>query len=224
MSMLLGSLRSTLDDVGFVPSDVPWTDANALIQFYLATGGPTWTVSTNWLVDPVVDNWLGVTVAGGRVTQLALPTNNLAGPAGTTLAPLADSLIFLNGAANALTSLDASMMGALTALYWQDNNTPTLDLSGLANGVTIIRCDNNGMLQPAVNSAINDVWTRRADWSDATPDLYVGGTNATPTGIYQDGYPLPLTALEEVHDLFVDDDAGGFQTWASIVWNGGSTP
>lgn len=54
----------------FVPLDVPQAEADKLIEFYHAAGGATWATKTGWLTDPVVDNWHGVTVVGGHVTQL----------------------------------------------------------------------------------------------------------------------------------------------------------
>jgi hypothetical protein len=82
----------------------------------------------------------------------------------------------------------------------------------------------NGMTQANVDALITTIWNNRANWTDGTPELHVGGTNATPTGTYQDGYPAPLDELEMIHDLINDDDGAGIQTWASISWNGGSAP
>jgi len=90
-------------------------------------------------------------------------------------------------------------------------------------GAELIYCQDLGLLQATVDAIIADVWVGRAGYTYATPELNVGGTNATPTGVYQDGYPLPLTALEAVHDLVNDDDAAGINTW-SVTWNGGSAP
>ena len=125
---------------------------------------------------------------------------------------------------NNLTALDLSTLTALRLMRCCLNSITTVDLSALANDAAAINCCDNGMEQAAVDSMISDIWTRKADWTDATPELNVGGTNAAPTGTYQDGYPLPITALEEVHDLINDDGAGGIQTWAAIAWNGGTAP
>jgi len=138
--------------------------------------------------------------------------------------PALVSLVSLYCYGNNLTVLDLSTLTALRYMRCCQNNIVTVDLSALANDVAAINCCDNGMAQPAVDSMISDIWTRRADWTDATPELNVGGTNAAPTGTYQDGYPLPITALEEVHDLINDDGAGGIQTWAAIAWNGGTAP
>jgi hypothetical protein len=93
-----------------------------------------------------------------------------------------------------------------------------------ANGLTYYNIANNSLSLADVDSIINTLWGNRANWTDATPELHIGGTNATPTGAYQDGYPVPLDALEQVHDLISDDNSDGIQTWAAISWNGGSAP
>ena len=288
-ALLMAAAMGAGVEAGFVPVDIPQAEADALIAFYNATDGDSWTNNTNWLVDTTVNNWFGITVAGGHVTNINFAGNNVAGDAGSTLTPLAASLTYVRLPGNDLTVLDVSELTLLTYLnlesntnlvvldvsaltsltYIRCNNTSievldvsaltllqtlwcyansievldisaltsltelrcgynsitTVDLSNLANGVSYVSVDQNGMAQAAVNSMISDIWTRRADWTDATPELNVGGdTNATPTGVYQDGYPTPLAALEEVHDLINDDDTAGIQTWALIRWNGGTAP
>jgi len=208
----------------FAAIDVPQSEANALIAFYNATNGDSWTNNTGWKTDPVVGNWYGVTVSGGHVTELDLNNNNLVGAAGNTLDPLADHLIRLIVYTNSISTLDVSALTNLTDLHCYDNSISTLDLSNIGAAAYYIDCSDNGMSQAAVDSIIDDIWQRRADFADATPELHIGGTNATPSGTYQDGYPEPLDALEMVHDLINDDDGAGIQTWASITWNGGSAP
>ena len=54
------------------------TERAALVALYNAAGGPEWTNSENWLSDRPLGEWYGVTTKG-RVTELHLPDNNLAG-------------------------------------------------------------------------------------------------------------------------------------------------
>ena len=64
----------------FIPADVPQGEADALIWLYDTLDGENWTNNTGWKTDPVVNNWYGVTVAGGHVTELSmLGDNGLAG-------------------------------------------------------------------------------------------------------------------------------------------------
>ncbi len=54
------------------------TDSLALVAFYTATNGASWTNKTNWLIGKV-ETWYGVVVSDGRVTEINLPSNNLTG-------------------------------------------------------------------------------------------------------------------------------------------------
>jgi len=63
---------------GFTPEDVPQSEAGPLIYFYNATSGATWPNNAGWLVDPVVDNWTGITVTAENVTALDLLAIGLA--------------------------------------------------------------------------------------------------------------------------------------------------
>ena len=59
----------------------PLSDRDILEILYKTTGGPAWFNSTNWLTDPTVRDWFGVSVDGeGRVRFLDLTGNNLSGP------------------------------------------------------------------------------------------------------------------------------------------------
>jgi Leucine-rich repeat (LRR) protein len=54
------------------------TDSLALVELFDSTDGHNWNDTTNWNHGPV-GTWYGVTVSGGRVTQLHLAGNNLNG-------------------------------------------------------------------------------------------------------------------------------------------------
>ena len=59
--------------VTVVVSSGPPSDYEVLAALYGATGGPTWTDSTNWKTDAPLREWYGVaTGTGGRVTGLSL--------------------------------------------------------------------------------------------------------------------------------------------------------
>ena len=58
-------------------------DRATLVAFYHATGGPGWWNSENWLTDAPLDQWHGIRVDDphtGRVVEILLQDNNLAGP------------------------------------------------------------------------------------------------------------------------------------------------
>jgi len=250
--------------------DVPKAEGEALIALYHATDGPNWTDSTNWLTDPIVNNWFGVTVAGGHVTGINLTLNGLDGEGLSALAPLT-SLTTLRlygnpisgniGALSTLILLDflqlgstnvSSNIGALSTLILLDflhlGNTNVSGNIGDISTLTLLDClwlystgvsegaigtmtemancrvYNCGWLQVAVDALIDDLWSHRDAFTDATPELNIGGTNAAPTGTYQD-VCAPTTPLEKVYNL-THAQCGGdtFQTWTAIVWNGGSAP
>ena len=58
----------------------PDTDRAVLVALYQATDGENWAMSTNWLSDRPLGEWYGiVTNDSGRVTEIGLPQNLLAG-------------------------------------------------------------------------------------------------------------------------------------------------
>ena len=95
-------------------------DREALITFYHATGGESWTNKTNWLSDRFFGSWHGITVdLDGRVTGINLENNNLAGSLPSELARLTN-----------LTKLNLSGNGNLSGLL--PRSYSGLDLDELA--------------------------------------------------------------------------------------------
>jgi hypothetical protein len=102
-------------------TEIPAAQCAALIGLYESTAGSGWVNNTGWLLgDPC--SWFGVTCAGGSVTSLNMPDNNLAGPIPTGIGALSGlTSIILDG--NALSGPLPSQVGSLA-------NLVTLDLSG----------------------------------------------------------------------------------------------
>ncbi|MDE2663339.1 MAG: Ig-like domain-containing protein [Gemmatimonadota bacterium] len=68
----------------------PPSDREVLVAFYESTDGPNWINSRNWLTDAPLGEWYGInTDASGRVVQLNLFANNLAGQIPPELGDLA---------------------------------------------------------------------------------------------------------------------------------------
>jgi len=59
--------------------DIDPNDKAALMALYNSTNGPNWTNNSGWNTAAPVRDWYGVTVEGGRVTQIYLQNNNLVG-------------------------------------------------------------------------------------------------------------------------------------------------
>jgi hypothetical protein len=56
----------------------PVTDSLALVAFFDATGGASWSNKTNWTTSNI-DSWFGVFRSGQTITGIQLPANNLSG-------------------------------------------------------------------------------------------------------------------------------------------------
>ena len=178
--MLLSTRRALLGAGEYRSSDVPQAEADALIAFYSATGGPAWTNKQGWGWDPVVNNWFGVTVAGGHVTAINVNTNNLVGAAGDTLDPLASSLSKLECYVNSLTSLDISTLTALTDLRCYDNSISVLDVSSLTS-LTLLYCYLNSISVLDVSSLTSLTNLRCQDNSISILDV----SAITPLGTFR---------------------------------------
>ena len=97
-------------------------DRAALVAFYDATGGPGWTINTNWKTDAPLREWHGVeTDVDGRVSRLRLSNNALTGQMPNVLGELAH-LVELSLWHNRLTGPVPAALGRLTNLDWLDLN------------------------------------------------------------------------------------------------------
>jgi hypothetical protein len=91
----------------FAGYDIPPQEVAELYKLYTQTGGPSWIRKTNWFANKTCATWYGLTVAGGRVTQIDLRNNNLAG----------------------VTSFNPRPFSALQALYaYKDTSNETLSM------------------------------------------------------------------------------------------------
>ena len=85
------------------------------MALYNAAGGFNWIKKRNWLSEEPLGEWYGVTVQNGRVTDLILPGNNLAGSIPSELGDLA-SLRELDLYRNRLTGPIPPELGKLANL------------------------------------------------------------------------------------------------------------
>jgi len=138
---------------GFTPSDIPQSEADALIAFYDATGWDSWTDNTGWKSDPVVGNWYGITVSGGHVTQVDVSSNNLSTDSSKIATPTYANL-------SSLTSF--SIQGNTFGQPVVDALLGALDDSGLADVTLDISGDNSApgvSGVAAMNNLIDNGWT-----------------------------------------------------------------
>jgi hypothetical protein len=88
--------------------------------------------------------------------------------------------------------------------------------------ISDIRIDSNNYSTSVVDSVLLAMYNSRMGFTAAAPSLQIGGTNAAPSGTYQNADP-PTTGLEYVYKLVNDPDGDGHRKWA-ISWTGGSAP
>lgn len=114
--------------------EIPIYEYNALVAFYFATDGPSWTTNTNWLTDADIRTWHGVTVTGTHVTGLTLNDNllTLSGAGLQYLSPLTQ-LNTLQLQSTGITGdlSDLSTMAEISTLRLS-NTAVTGDLTDLA--------------------------------------------------------------------------------------------
>ena len=91
-------------------------DKQALVALYNATDGPNWTNNENWLSDEPLDDWHGVTVSDGRVTELAFESNQLTGTIPAELGNLSSLTILILQFNRQLTGPIPAELGNLSSL------------------------------------------------------------------------------------------------------------
>jgi len=101
-------------------------DSLALVAFYNATNGESWTDNSNWLVpgEPI-EEWHGVTVnGGGCVIELFLPINNLTGEMPSIIGQLSYLQILVLEGNNLYGSLPSQIwnLSQLKRLHLDDNS------------------------------------------------------------------------------------------------------
>ena len=129
-------------------------DSLDLVGIYNAIGGANWTRNDNWLTG-TVDTWYGITVAGDRVTEIDLSSNNLVGVISSmdNLTAL-ELLSFGENQVTALPSLDNLI--SLEYLYFHFNQVDSLpSLDNLVN-LKELHCKTNGLTElPSLDNLVN---------------------------------------------------------------------
>ena len=102
-------------------------DRAALIAFYKATGGPSWWANYKWLTDAPLGEWQGIDVdEEGRVTEIILESNRMAGPLPPELANLSE-LQVMRFQDNQITGVIPSWLGQLRRLTRLDLSAERVD-------------------------------------------------------------------------------------------------
>ena len=80
----------TVADLAGTACDPGEVERLALAEFHGITDGDSWKNRGAWMSDADLADWYGVTSEGGRVVELALPDNGLAGPLPAEIANLGE--------------------------------------------------------------------------------------------------------------------------------------
>jgi hypothetical protein len=144
-------------------------------------------------------NTLSGSVAGltGLTYLLVWGSNTLSG----SVAGLTGLATLSVAGYNTLTGSVATLTG-LTSLYVTGSNTLTWAVGPLTHLVTL-SCADNALPQATVDAILLAMYTARANYLAATLTTTLGGTNQTPSGLYQDTTP-PITGKEMAYKLVVD--------------------
>ncbi len=174
-----------------VAQPVSEQDSLALMTFFNQTNGPGWTNSDNW-GSGSVSTWNGVTVSDGRVTELKLDRNMLAGPLPTGMDSL-DALEVLSLEGNLLTGTIPAALGGIPNLRFLSLYSNRLEgdipveLTQLAE-LSFIRLGINRLTGPV---------PPEMGQMQALTFIDFGGNQLTG------GIPVELTQLENLSTLYL---------------------
>jgi len=155
----------------------------------------------------------------GDVTQVQLDSAKIGGL--NTQQLRRSPIVYFSVTAITGSAIDSADMVGWTPTYWRLYSMPAAG-SSYTFGAAIMRnwtsaasiaCQDLALLVGVVDAILLDIYTGRAGYTNAAPVLNVGGSNAAPSGVYQDAAP-PTTGLEYKYKLVVDPDAEGFNKWA----------
>ena len=139
--------------------DIPPQEVAELYKLYTQTGGPSWIDHTNWFANKQCATWYGLTVAGGRVTEINLQDNNLAG----------------------VTSFNPKPFSALTVLYaYKETSNQTLSMRfALADLPATMQYLNLSSTQSLITGTL-------ADLPAGIQRMYLNSTQSLITGTLAD--------------------------------------
>lgn len=221
--------------------DIPPTEVAELYKLYTQTNGPSWTNKTNWFQNKTCATWYGLTVAGGRVTQISFSGNGLTG----TWVP---KLSNFSGLKNLYLEHQQTLTFKLTITdlpstferisFYNSNDTITAEgtLSDFPASTTFIflvqpiyggntpikalavgeiSLSNITSTTAQKDSVIERIYADRALFTNAAHDLKIS-TGQPLTGTYQAANP-PTTPAEKAFALVNDHLGEGFPKWTIML-------
>ncbi len=105
------------ENCGPLGPGIPIEEYNSLVDLYNSTIGEKWAINDNWLdtINSTVEDWYGVTVEDGHVTQILLSNNNLQNSVFENHVNL-PKLRYLDLGSNSLTGFNFSVIDSLHEL------------------------------------------------------------------------------------------------------------
>jgi Leucine-rich repeat (LRR) protein len=94
---------------------IPEKECNALVELYQNTQGEQWVNSSHWNTAQPVEQWFGVSIKGGRVIGISLPSNKLSGELPVSLGHL-EKLEVINLSENLLKGTLPETLGSALPL------------------------------------------------------------------------------------------------------------
>jgi len=141
---------------------VPASERDALIAFYENTNGDNWNNNSNWLSDRPINEWHGVTVENGHVTELSLLKNNLIGKFPEDLGKLSrlNTLdLRINGLTGSIPKELSNITSLKTLTLYSNKLTGSIpsELSKLSNLESLILNSNelSGTIPPELGNLSN---------------------------------------------------------------------
>jgi hypothetical protein len=92
------------------------------------------------------------------------------------------------------------------------SSTITPGVGVRARAIRELYLDSTGMSQAAVDAIAEWLYINRAQFTYTAPMASLAGTNAAPSGIYQDADP-PTTGKEYIYKVENDPEGEGFNKW-----------
>ena len=147
------------------------------------------------------------------LTQLYLYSTSSALTGDVADLPSGMTILHLYSTSSTLTGDVADLPSGMLALYLHSTSSALTGGTGVgAAGLRFLLLDSTGMNAAAVDALLEYFYTNRAGYTYTGHILNLGGSNADPTGVYQDATP-PTTGLEWKYKLVEDPDAEGFEVW-----------
>lgn len=123
-------------------------------------------------------------------------------------------VLSLPNTSSVITGALADLPASMTYLSLHDTSSVITGGTGVtATGIHEVYIYTLGLSQAQVDDVALWLYDNRASFTWATPIMQMGGTNAAPSGVYQDGDP-PTTGKEYIYEVVNDPEIEGWPTWS----------